>query len=302
MPSRPPLNSLHIFCVAVREGGFRQAAQALCVTPGAISRQIQQLEERVGYPLFERGAGINCLPTPAGRQLYGRVADKLAAVVEAVEGNTHPRTTHVLVDTSVTLAMHWLIPQLRGFSERHPHIQVQVRTADGDIDPSTSAQVFIRRDPSELRGLPHEDFMLEHSVMVASPALLPSRRQGANARRRWIEGMPRIGAKSRPDLWNRWDAFSGSSGLRLEPTLFFDNTVLAIQAAAQGLGICIVPEIFVKSFLDSQTLHPVFPDRITTGSYSVAVGRGKESLRVRTFIDWMREVSHLASSGVASAR
>lgn len=297
MSSRPPLNSLHVFCVAVREGGFRQAAQCLCVTPGAVSRQIKVLEDQLGYPVFERGAGANCVPTPAGRQLYERVADKMAAIVAAVDGSTHPRHTSVLVDTSVTLAMHWLIPQLRGFNERHPHIQVQVRTVDGGIDLAAPAHVFIRREPAELRGLPHETFMVEHSVMVASPGLLPSAVQCDDAARKWIERLPRIGANSRPDLWPHWQEFPGLSGTNLEPTLFFDNTVLAIQAAAQGLGICVVPEIFVMALLESRTLRLVFTDRVETGSYSFAVGRGRDSSRVRTFINWMREVSDFARLG-----
>ncbi|MFT4192541.1 MAG: LysR substrate-binding domain-containing protein [Comamonas sp.] len=297
MPSRPPLNSLYVFCVAVREGGIRQAAQSLCVTPGAVSRQIQVLEEQLGYHVLERGAGVVCMPTPAGRHLYGRVADKVAAIIAALDGSKVPRHTTVLVDTSVTLAMHWLIPKLRGFNERHPYIQVQVRTVDGDIDLATPAHVFIRREVSELRSLPHETFMTERSVMVASPHLLPSAIHGDDAMRKWIEGAPRIGANSRLDLWSRWREFHILSGANLEPTLLFDNTVLAIQAAAQGLGVCVVPEIFVMALLESRTLRLALTDRIETGSYSFAIGRGGDSSRVRTFLDWMREVSAPARSG-----
>lgn len=296
MSSRPPLNSLHVFCVALREGGFRQAARHLCVTPGAVSRRIQVLEDQLGYPVFERGAGASCVPTPAGKQLYGRVADKLAAIVDAVEAGGSARQTSVLVDTSVTLAMHWLIPQLRSFNARHPSIQVQVRTVDGDIDPAAPAHVFIRREPAELRGLPHETFMREHSVMVASPSLLPPGHPGDGLEPQRIAGLPRIGAKSRPDLWARWQDFQGLEAARLEPTLFFDNTVLAIQAAVQGLGLCIVPEIFVASLIDSGTLRRALPDRMETGSYSSCVGPGRDSLRVRAFMDWMREMAGTTGS------
>ena len=50
----PPLNSLRAFEAAARLGGFSLAANELCVTHGAFSRHIQQLEVWLGRPLFER--------------------------------------------------------------------------------------------------------------------------------------------------------------------------------------------------------------------------------------------------------
>jgi LysR family glycine cleavage system transcriptional activator len=73
-----------------------------------------------------------------------------------------------------------------------------------------------------------------------------------------------------------------------EPTLWFDNTVLAIQAAAQGLGLCVLPELFITDLLQTGTLRPVLPRRIDSGSYALAVGRGRDAARVRHFIDWLR--------------
>jgi LysR family glycine cleavage system transcriptional activator len=292
MSVRPPLNALHVFCTVVREGGLRQAAQSLSVTPGAVSRQIQVLEAQLGYPVLERTAGIHCAPTRAGGLLYERIADKMAAIIAAVDDGAARRHATVLVDTSVTLAMHWLIPRLRGFSDRFPRIQVQVRTVDGPIDPATPAHVFIRRERSELRGLPCEMFMTEHSVLVAGPGLLPSGASGKGSDIEWLRTLPRIGANSRPDLWPRWNEFHGIPHAdSLAPTLCFDNTVLAIQAAAQGLGICVVPEIFVEALLDSRSLQLIGADRIETGSYSFALGRQSDSLRVTTFIEWMREIA-----------
>lgn len=50
----PPLNSLRAFEAAARLGSFTLAADELCVTHGAISRHVQQLEAWLGRPLFER--------------------------------------------------------------------------------------------------------------------------------------------------------------------------------------------------------------------------------------------------------
>jgi LysR family glycine cleavage system transcriptional activator len=286
MTARPPLNALHTFCSVVRSGGFRQAAHALCVTPGAVSRQILVLEGHMGQLLFNRGARATL--TPAGQRLHERVADKMEAICAALErSNAAGRGSTILVDTNVTFAMHWLIPHLRFFAERHPRVKVQVRTSDGAVDPTTPVDVFIRRDVGELRGLPAQVFMTERSVLVSSPSSATGRTLRTSNRMQWLARLPRVGARSRPDLWPRWNDFHGLHGPTFEPTVEFDNTVLAIQAVAQGLGACVVPEVFVQDMLDSGTLRLLHASRVDTGSYAYAVGRRRDSARVGRFTEWL---------------
>jgi LysR family glycine cleavage system transcriptional activator len=291
MPVRPPLHALHIFCAVVREGGFRQAAQALHLTPGAVSRQVQALEEHLKQVLFERASGNAATLTAAGRQLHDQAAGKMADLLRALEpGGTQPSRRHtILVDTSVTLAMHWLIPQLQDFRQRYPHITVDVRTGDGDINPSAPVDVFLRRDAAELRGLPSHVFMQERCILVSSPGFASALRQRPAANMRWLAKVARIGTRSRPDLWPNWALAHGMQAGTLAPTIEFDNTVLAIQAAIQGLGMLVVPEAFVAAVVASGALQRILPASIDTGSYSYAVGRRRASPRVEAFTQWLAE-------------
>jgi LysR family glycine cleavage system transcriptional activator len=287
MSVRPPLNALYVFCVVAREGGFRQAAQALHLTPGAVSRQIRTLEERLGQVLFDRGTGNSATLTLAGRRLHDGVAARMADIVAALDTAGRPRRqASIVVDTSVTLAMHWLIPQLPAFRQRHPDIHVQVRTTDGPINPAAPVDVFLRRDAAELRGLPSRVFMAERSVLAAAPAFRSAR---ASRSLRWLAGVPRIGTRSRQDLWPGWTRAHGLDPELLAPTLEFDNTVLAIQAALQGLGVLVVPEAFIAAMLDSGGLKLMHAARVETGTYSFAVGRKRASARVDAFTDWLEE-------------
>ena len=283
MSSRLPLNALHVFCTVVQAGGVRPAAEQLCVTPGAVSRQLQALEAQLGESLFDRLPGRVSL-TPAGQRLHQRAAAPLAALADLLAGGPQraARPSRVRVDCGVTLAMHWLIPRLRGFAERHPKIEVQVRTSDGDIDVGSPADVFIRRETHELRDLPSERFLAERALLVAAAS------HPAPAGRRGLARWPRIAARSRPDLWPTWAAAQHLPVADWEPTLWFDNTVLAIQAAAQGLGLCVLPELFITGLLQTGALRPVLPGRIHSGSYALAVGRGRDAARVRHFIAWLR--------------
>ena len=79
MTTRLPLNALHVFCTVVQAGGVRPAAEQLCVTPGAVSRQLQALEAQLGETLFDRLPGRVSL-TPAGQRLHQRAAAPLSSV------------------------------------------------------------------------------------------------------------------------------------------------------------------------------------------------------------------------------
>lgn len=286
MATRPPLNAIFVFCEAFRCGSFKLAAQNLCVTPGAVSRQIRALEDYLGQKLFERSPRA-IGSTRKGQLLYARVANKMASIqseVDLMRGGG--RKTVIRVDAGVTLAMHWLIPRLTRFSDKHPDLQVQLNTSDGYVDLSRPVDVFVRRDPAELRGLPSQAFLEEFSVLVGSPGLVKGK---SELTRREIARLPRIAARSRPDLWPQWCAHHGLEEADYRPTLEFDNTVLAIQATCQALGVMVVPALFIGGVLDSRLLTTLESVRIRTGTYSYATRARRDSRRVTEFTDWLQQ-------------
>jgi LysR family glycine cleavage system transcriptional activator len=284
MAKRPPLNAVYVFCEAARALSFTAAAESLCVTPGAVSRQIQALEAHVRRALFDRKpAGLQL--TAHGRQLLERVAPNMAAIELEIERvRTASRKAVVQVDVSVTFAAHWLIPRLGTFAEEHPGIQVDVLTVDGPIDLTRSSDVFVRRDVEELRGFPAVAFMDELSVVVYAPKLLKGRTSFGKA---LLRGVPRIGSRTRPDLWRQYCAHHRLDEAEHRPTHEFGNTVMAIQAATAGLGVMVVPEMFVRPMLADGALRALPNGTVKTGSYSVATQATRRSRSVATFIEWM---------------
>ena len=55
-PRHPPFNALYAFMVTARHLNLTKAADELCVTQGAVSRQIANLEAHLGCQLFHRHA------------------------------------------------------------------------------------------------------------------------------------------------------------------------------------------------------------------------------------------------------
>jgi len=284
MTARTPLNAIHVFCVAARHRSFKLAAEELCVTPGAVTRQIHALEDHVGQQLFERNFRDVRL-TRAGERLRDRVADKMAAVEAEIELlRSGGRRTTVRVDAGVTLAMHWLIPRLASFRAANPGIEIQLSTSHGPVDLGKRMDLHIRRDPADFAGLPAEMFLEEYSLLVASPKLRFEPPWSPHSAKR----LERIAAVSRQHLWKQWSSHHGLDASDFEPTLDFDNTALAIQAAAEGLGVMVVPEIFVANMLRSGILVQLDPDRVRTGEYSILQRARRDSQRVGRFVEWLR--------------
>ena len=83
MRKLPPLRALHAFEAAARHHSFAAAANALGVTPTAISHQIRQLEAACGVKLFQRRPRPLLL-TGAGARLYPALRDGFDALAAAV--------------------------------------------------------------------------------------------------------------------------------------------------------------------------------------------------------------------------
>ncbi|HEX5739290.1 MAG TPA: LysR substrate-binding domain-containing protein, partial [Hydrogenophaga sp.] len=207
--------------------------------------------------------------------------------------STGRRARAVVVNTSVTLAMHWLIPQLPKLQQRYPALRVEVQTDDGPANGSLPVDVFLRRDHAELAGMRAEPFLTEYAALVVSPRAWPLDRPWNDAA---LRRTTRIAARSRPDLWPTWCEHLGLDEAALTPVQMFDNTILAIQAVVQGLGVGVLPLPFVADMLAAKTLRQLPIPPVPTGSYAYAVRTGREAARVTAFTDWLKTTGHAAQT------
>lgn len=130
MPRRlPPLNALRVFEVAGRHLSFSRAADELCVTNAAVSHQIKQLEEHLGKKLFARRNNQLTL-TDAGDNYLPRVRDALRALEQATDLLMDTADAPLRVAVPPTFGAKWLVPRLYRFFNQHPHVRVEVSTAD----------------------------------------------------------------------------------------------------------------------------------------------------------------------------
>ena len=280
---RVPLNALRTFEVCARLASVVRAAEQLCVTPGAVSQQVRQLEQWIGVPLFERN-GRHLHLSAEGRQLSERleaVFDQLDRALADVRSSAAP--THLRLRLAPTLAIRWLVPNLGDFIGRHPELEVEVNTtAMADQRDLEDVDLAVRIRPVRPD---NEDALLlfrDAFSPVCSPETAARLHSPAD-----LERLPRLHSMIRPESWGIWLA---AEGLALDPFSGprFANAALAYQAAADGLGVAIGQRAYVEADLRAGRLVAPF-DRWAGSEmgYWLVNARHKSAWpKVRAFRQW----------------
>lgn len=288
-----PLNALRVFVCVARRGSIQLAAVELCVTPGAVSRQIKALEDYLGGALFERRHRA-IVPTTEALALLERLGPALDEIGEAVARVRSARRrppVGLTIDATPTFAMYWLIPRLASFRSAFPEVSLRLLTSQGPVLPRADVDLHVRRDPVHFAGLEAEECLSEYALPVALPSV------GKD----WTAGsIPLIRMRSRPDLWPLWLKRFPVQGT---PTyLDFDNTILAIQAACQGLGVALVPTLFLTDLLRDGVLEPTpGAQPLHSGSYHLLSGLGR-SPAGSEFAKWLHATVEREEMGSSPGR
>ena len=261
LPSLPSLMALESID---RLGTASEAARELSLTQGAISRQLQVLEQQLGVALFVRDRQRLRL-TPGAQDYVVQVRATLQALAQAsVKLRANPTGGALNLAILPAFGMHWLAPRLAGFARLHPEVTVNLSTRLKPFDfadsPFDAAIHYGRQDWPGVTFLPLMD---EEVQAVAAPALLAATLPNAPD----ILSLPLLQLQSRPGDWGRWLAHHGSPNQR-PPAMMFDQFATMMQAAIHGLGAALLPLFLIDEHLAKGTLVPVFgPPIRALGSY-----------------------------------
>ncbi|WP_321874383.1 LysR substrate-binding domain-containing protein [Burkholderia ubonensis] len=144
----PSLRALRCFVTAARYESFTQAAEVLCVTQAAISRQIKELEDSLDVALFER-TGRHIALTDAGRILYNASYLSIMNIAEAAEAVRRTDKHALTICVSHTFSALWLSSRLPAFRERFPEIRLHVMVTEHfmELDELVEPDVIITKNP-----------------------------------------------------------------------------------------------------------------------------------------------------------
>ena len=122
------LSSYWIFYTVANAGNISKAAKELYISQPAISKSIQKLEESLNCKLFSRSSrGV--ILTEEGSLLYDHVREAfetLGAGEEKLKRSIELGVGHLKIGVSSTLCKHMLLPYLKEFIRRYPHISISI--------------------------------------------------------------------------------------------------------------------------------------------------------------------------------
>jgi len=285
-----PLNALRAFEAAARHLNFTRAAIELCVSQGAVSHQVAQLEGRLGARLFDRLPRGLAL-TDEGQRLVPVLAEMFDRVGATLDQYGEGRFREPLkVGVVGTFATGWLLPRLDGFARTHPSVDLRISTNNNRVDMVAEALDFaIRFGDGAWHGTHAEPLLAAPMTPICSPAVAARLRAPTDLIHE------RLLRSYRPDEWALWFDAAGLPAPILRGPVF-DSAALMASAAAAGLGVALAPPAMFARELASELLVQPFPVEVDVGRYWLTrlISR-PEIAAMRNFRDWLRGEMGLAA-------
>jgi DNA-binding transcriptional LysR family regulator len=235
----PSLDLIKGFVAVGRRMSITQAAEDLCLTQSAMSKQIRALEQALGVRLFHRGYRSVSL-TDAGERLFQSANAAVQQMQDAMgsfsaAGGKRP----VTITASAGVAGLWLLPRLGDFQRRHPEIDVRFATNNAVVDLASEQIDLALRYCSEAQAPKGAVKLFGETIApVAHPSLGVQALDSKQVLGRQV--LLEFDVVGRPWLhWADWLAARGWRTSQAKGVVHFNQYDQMIQAAAAGQGIAL---------------------------------------------------------------
>ncbi len=284
-----PLNALRALAAVYETGGIRPAGRRLGITHSSISRHLNELELLLGARLFLKTPGSNTLTfSPHGDTLgkaalacLGELDKAVSSVREARQGNS------VVISTTPSFAIRWLLPRLPDFEASNPSIEVSLLVDQRARSPGEDdADIAIRtgRKPS------NEDFceplMDDRLFPVASPdypkGLAPTKT---------IQTARLLHDRDPHTHWDLWKRVHGPANLNVRSGSRFSSSDLVLKAAEQGMGLALAPGRLAEGAIKSGALVPLYPGKfveVKNAYWLILAPSSKARHAVLQLVAWLK--------------
>lgn len=225
----------------VRCGSIRKAAEKLHVAPTAINRQILELEQSLGTPLFER-IHKRLRLTPLGEMVLGHVRQTLREhqlLLSRVEEYMGVHRGEVSLAVTAGLAGSLIPPLAHAFRRSHPGIVLRIAdlpvaaiTAAVDAGTADLGLAYLSPGPRALRVLASSEWKVGAVVAPGHPLAGLANSQLADCL-----GSPLILPAPSLSLRALLDASAAQAGVELRPAIEASSTALVRRLVALGAGL-----------------------------------------------------------------
>lgn len=258
------LNDLNLFVAVVTHGGFSAAARALDAPKSKLSRRVAGLEDDLGVRLLERSTR-RLKVTDVGEDVlrHARAAMCEAEAIDAIvlQRKGEPQgLVRVSAPPGVDRLISRSLPRLLA---QHPKLRVQVIVSNHRVDLiEERVDVAVRvRELFDTDGdLQLRVISRTAGILVASPEFLAA--HGAPASPASLPAYPTVALTDAtgPDRWVLQTAGGEDIEVVHEPRLSSSSPSIVREAAADGVGVAVLPEWSCRELLASGRLVRILPD------------------------------------------
>lgn len=291
------LTGLIAFARAGSLGNYTAAARSLAISPSAVSKSVQRLEQRLGVSLFTRTTRSLTL-TPEGRELHGRALKLLqdAEEIEQIATAVRAEPSGLLrIAASLPVGLHLIAPSLPDFRALHPKVTIDLRLDDHVIDiVDQGIDIAVRiGDLADSRLLSRRLAPLRLCAF-ASPAYLAA--NGTPAHPEDLEGHETVNLRyqSTGQLF-RWPFRVGEREIEIVPSsaVIVDVSEAVIATVVAGGGIGISAAFIAAPYVARGELVPVLADHAVERHNITALWPESRRMNpaVRAFLDHLQGVA-----------
>ncbi len=253
------LHLLRIFTVVAEHMSFSKAAEALYISQPAVSKAVRELENQLGQPLLERGAGKLRL-TEAGTLLAER-GRAILTIEQAAEEDLSAIGTlqHgvLRIGASTTIAAYLLPPIIAAYLRQYPGVDLRLHIQNTQtivgLLLNYQVDVALVEGPVADERIVSEPWRVDELVVIAAPRhpfVARAGRTGISVSLLADE----IFLIREPGSGTRQVAEQALAehGVWLRHTVEFGSTEAIKQTVAAGLGLAILSQ---ATILDELSLH-----------------------------------------------
>ncbi|BDR13466.1 LysR substrate-binding domain-containing protein [Vibrio sp. STUT-A11] len=244
----PSLRAIRSFVAAAKYQSFTSAAESLCVTQAAISRQIRELEATLGIKLFNR-VGRTVELTEEGSIFYDAAYLSFVNIAQAAQRIDQHNDQHqeVTICCSPAFSALWLTSNLPQFCAQHPEVKVNVISTNNflNLEPGAHPDLFISKTVTPREGYASIPLFYDVIYPVCSPEYLKQHADCENTNNLANSKLLNLSPYGRAQLaehvdWDVWLTESGNEPPLQGSYSFTSNDYnLLIQSTLNHQGICL---------------------------------------------------------------
>lgn len=278
----PSLDALLAFAATARHASVERAAEALNLSPSAVSKRLAGLEELLGCSLLMRSSKPLAL-SAAGKEYLAQiegVLDALAAMPQHRRAaQARPR---LRVSSPPTFARQVLVPALPGFATAHPEIELELVLSIPYLDErGPEAEIEIRNQALEHEG---QVLLQDRVTPMAAPALLAGRAPLAAPAD--LASLPLL--RTPLQAWAPWLRAQGLDWAEPDRGPRFVDLGLVLEAAACGQGVALARPSLALPLLQRGALQLLFPGRSVAAAQPYGLLQHEDGPAAQAFADWLR--------------